>query len=161
MKVEKSSVTEKFKPCPDSEGLGCSGNEWLTIGYVSEVNGADSGEMPEFVPTRHELIQLVKYWVTLDLDHQFEFFLYGQTGSSEWRRVAFAHRRIGRIATMLGDQEFRNAVEEAEAEFSKPIDPKAWAIFKGGTPEEREAFQAEFLVNMFRDAEDTVEQTAS
>ncbi len=101
--------------------------------------------MPEFVPTRHELIQLAKDWATLDIDDLFDFFLYGQTGSSEWRRVAFAHRRIDRIATILGEEEVRKAVEEAEEEFSKTIDPRAWAIFKAGTREEREAFQDEVL----------------
>jgi hypothetical protein len=145
MKMNTTNVTESFKACPDSEGLGCWGNEKFTVGYVSEVNGPDSEEVPDFVPIRHELIQLVKYWATLDLDDLFDFFLYGQTGSSERRRVAFARRRINRIATVLGEGEVRKAVEEAEQEFSKTIDPRAWSIFKNGTPEEQEAFQDEVL----------------
>jgi hypothetical protein len=109
------------------------------------VNGPDSAEIPDFVPTRHELIQLVKYWATLELHQLFGFFLHGQTGSNERRRHAFAGRRIQRIAKALGQEEVRKAAEEAEKEFSKTIDTRAWSIFKNGTPEEREAFQAEVL----------------
>jgi hypothetical protein len=151
----KVENTDKLRPCPDSEGLGCWGNEKITVGYVSEVNGPDSAEMPEFVPTRHELIQLVKYWATLKLSHLFGFFLHGQTGSNERRRHAFAGRRICRIATVLGEEEVRKAVEEAEDEFSKTIDPRAWALFKDGTPEEQEAFQDEALRGFSEHCKDT------
>jgi hypothetical protein len=115
------------------------------VGYISEVNGPDSAEVPDFVPTRHELIQLVKYWATLDLEDRFYFFLYDQASSSECRRMAFARRRISRIATVLGEGEVQKAVEEAEQEFGKKADPRAWAIFKDGTPEEQDAFQDEVL----------------
>ena len=148
-------MTQKFKACPDSEGLGCWGNEKITVGYVTEVNGPDSAEIPDFVPTRHELIQLVKYWATLDIEDLFFFFLYGQTGSSERRRVAFARRRICRIATVLGEEEVQKAVEKAEQEFSKTIDPRTWAIFKNGTPEEQEAFQEEVLRSFSETRQDT------
>lgn len=42
-------------------------NQWLWptagfIGCVDEVNGVGAQEIPEFVPTRAELIQLLKYW---------------------------------------------------------------------------------------------------
>jgi hypothetical protein len=136
-------MTQDFRSCPDSEGLGSYGNDKITIGYVSEVNGPDSAEMPGFVPTRHEMIQLVKYWATLDLDQQFYFFLYTQTGSDDRRRGEFARRRICRIAAILGEEEVRKAILEAEQEYRKTIDPRAWSIFKDGTPEEQDAFQEE------------------
>jgi hypothetical protein len=138
-------MTQDFRSCPDSEGLGISGNGKITIGYVSEVNGPDSGEVPDFIPTRHELIQLVEYWATIDLDDLFHFFLLGQTGSAERRRVEFARHRICRIAAILGEEEVRKAIEEAEQKYSKTIDPRAWSIFKDGTPEEQDAFQEEVL----------------
>lgn len=136
-------MTQDFRSCPDSEGLGSHGNGKITIGSVSEVNGPDSVEMPGFVPTRHELIQLVKYWATLDLDQQFYFFLYTQTGSDDRRRGAFARRRISRIATILGEEEVQKAMQEAQREYSKKIDPRAWSIFMDGTPEQQAAFQEE------------------
>jgi hypothetical protein len=143
--MEDTDMTQDFGSCPDSEGLDIYGNDKITIGYVSEVNGPDSAEMPGFVPTRHELIQLVKYWATLDLDKQFYFFLYTQTGSDDRRRGAFARRRICRIAAILGEEEVRKAIEEAEQEYSKKTYPRAWSIFKDGTLEERAAFQEEVL----------------
>jgi hypothetical protein len=110
---------------------------------VSEVNGPDSAEMPEYVPTRHELLQLAKYWATLALDLQFDFFLYGQTGSSEYRRDAFAKRRIGRIAEILGREDIDKVIDQVYEEYGKKQDARAWTIFMTGTPEEQEAFQDE------------------
>ena len=146
-------MTQKFRPCPDSEGLGWYGDGRITVGYVSEVNGPDSAEMPEFVPTRHELILLVKHWTTLELRQLFGFFLHGQVGSNDRRRYEFAGRRISRVATVLGEEDVRKVIEEAEHEFSKAIDPRAWDIYKNGTPEERDAFQDEVL-RSFDDCED-------
>jgi hypothetical protein len=46
----------------DSEGLGAWGNKIAgTVGHVSEVNGSEACEVPQFVPTKHELIQIAKY----------------------------------------------------------------------------------------------------
>lgn len=143
--MENSDMTQESRPCQDTEGLGWYGDDRLTVGYVNEVNGPDSAEMPDLVPTRHELIQLLKYWARLRRKHLFGFSLYGQTGSNESRLHAFAGRRINRIATVLGEEEVQKAIEEAEQEFSKTVDSRVWAIFKNGTPEEREAFQDEVL----------------
>jgi hypothetical protein len=154
MIVENNQMRQEPRACPDSEGLGCGRNEKFTVGHVEEVNGPDSAEVPDFIPTRHELIQVVKYWEKLRLDHLFYYFLFGQTGSSETRRVAFAGRRVSRIARLLGDEEVRKAIQEVDAEFSKTIDPRGWAIFKDGTPEEQEAFQEEFLRRAFENRQD-------
>jgi hypothetical protein len=40
----------------------------FSIGYVEEVNGTGAQEVQEFLPTRHELLQLVKYWARVDVD---------------------------------------------------------------------------------------------
>ena len=42
----KATATENRKACPDSEGLGFWGDERFTVGYVDEVNGPNSAEMP-------------------------------------------------------------------------------------------------------------------
>jgi hypothetical protein len=139
------NTTRSLRPCPDSDGLGCLGNENFTIGYVSEVNGPDSAEVPTFVPTRHELIQLVKYWATVVLDDEFFIFVYCQRGSREIRRIPFGRRRICRIATVLGEEAVQRAIDEAEEEYSKTTSPEAWSIFKNGTTEEQKAFQDEVL----------------
>jgi hypothetical protein len=129
---------------PDSEGLGWYGNDRIVIGCVDEVNGAGSIEFPSFVPTRHELIQLAKYWATVRIDLDFSYFVDGQTGSTEIRLGPFASRRVARIAEALGEEEVAKAVNEAYDEFGKGIDPRKWRIFREGTPEEQQALQEEF-----------------
>lgn len=141
--MEHTDMAPKLRTCADNEGLGYWGNDKVRIGCVNEVNGPDSAEVPDFAPTRHELIQLVKYWATVALGLQFDYFLYSSTGSTEWRLGAFASRRINRIAIPLGEVEVQKAIREAEDKFSKATDPKAWAIFKNGTPAEQESFQDE------------------
>lgn len=153
--MEDINATQELRACSDSEGLGWCSNDTFVFGYVSEVNGPDSAEIPDFAPTRHELIQLVKYWDTLRLDQLFYFFVVGQVGFCDSRRSAFASRRISRIATLLGEDEVQKAIQEAEEEFSKRTDPRAWAIFKNGTPEEQEAFQDEVLRKFCEGGQDT------
>jgi hypothetical protein len=140
---EDINPTRSLRPCPDSDDLGCWRGENFTIGYVNEVNGSDSAEVLNFAPTRHELIQLVKYWTTIVLRDEFYIFAYGPPGSPEMRRIPFGCRRIDRIATVLGEEAVQRAVDEAEEEYSKTVSPRAWSIFKNGTEEEREAFQDE------------------
>jgi len=139
----KATATENRKACPDSEGLGFRANQGFTVGYVDEVNGPNSVEMPEFVPTRYELIQLAKYWATIVIDLRFDYFLYTQTGSSEYRRSVFAKRRIARIAEILGQEEVNKMIDQAYEEYGKNQNARAWSIFLNGTPEEQEAFQDE------------------
>jgi hypothetical protein len=139
----KATSTNKRNACPDSEGLGFWGDERFTVGYVDEVNGPNSAEMPEFVPTRYELIQLAKYWATIVIDLRFDYFLYTQTGSSEWRLDAFARRRVGRIGKILGQDEINKVIDQAYEEYGKEQDPRAWSIFLNGTLEEQQAFQDE------------------
>jgi hypothetical protein len=104
------------------------------------------------IPSCHELFELAKYWEAARLDFYFDLFLYdGGINSSDFNRMQFAARRINRIATVLGEEEVRKAVEETEKEFSKTIDPRAWAIFKNGTPAEQEAFQDELLRRIHED----------
>lgn len=55
---------------------------------------------------------------------------------------------------MLGEKEVRKAIEEAEKEYGESIDPRAWAIFKNGTPEEQQAFQDEVARSVYEDCQD-------
>jgi hypothetical protein len=116
---------------------------WGRTGHVDEVNGPGAVEVPEFVPTRHELFQLAKVWVTILLDMNFFWFLYEQTGCREARLKPFAIRRLDRIEKQLGEDLMDKACKEAEDEFAKTVDAEAWRVFRNGTPEERAAFQEE------------------
>jgi hypothetical protein len=127
------------------------GNEYLgamrcgtfSIGYVEEVNGTGAQEVQEFLPTRHELLQLVKYWARVDVDIEYFYFCCQQSGSTEMRRSTFARRRLARIADLLGDEAVDQAIEEAFADYGKDQDPRVWNIFLNGTEEERKALREE------------------
>jgi hypothetical protein len=136
-------MAQDYKGNPDSAGLGCFGDDRFTVGYIDEVNGPGAVEVPAFVPTRHELIQLAKYWAGVEIDLEFSWFVYQATGSSEIRRGPFASRRIARIAEALGEEAVAEAVRQAYNEFAKGIDPRTWSIFLNGTPEERRVLQDE------------------
>jgi hypothetical protein len=141
--TDTSVNTNDNKHGPDNEGLGFYGNGRMIVGYVEEVNGAGAVEMPGFVATKHELIQLAKYWASIRIDIQFDWFAHQCVGSSETRLESFSGRRISRIAECLGKDETNAAVENAHAEYAKNIDPRIWNVFLNGTPEEQSALQSE------------------
>jgi hypothetical protein len=63
------------------------------------------GEVPGFVDTKSEILQLVRYWAKKIIDLDFVFFLYGSTGSFEWRTNEFANRRLNTISKLIGEEE--------------------------------------------------------
>lgn len=127
----------------DNELLGAMHSGGLTIGYVEEVNGPGAEEVQGFLPTRHELMQLAKYWAKVEIDINYFYFCYQQTGSTEIRRGPFARRRVARIADVLGEEVVKKAVDDAYVEYGKDQDPRTWNTFLSGTPEERKALQDE------------------
>jgi hypothetical protein len=137
----------KARLSADSEGLGAWGGVWgnerFVVGHVPEVNGSEACEVPQFVPTKRELIQIAKYWFQRRLDNDFYFFVFGQTGSSEWRTNVYANRRINRIADILPEQELNQAIEEVEHDFKQEhkISDADWDVFKNGTQEQWTSFQ--------------------
>jgi hypothetical protein len=127
----------------DNEGLGQLRGGKIVIGHVDEVNGRDAQEVPGFVATRHELIQLAKYWTKRAVDIEYFWFCCEQVGSSDRRIRTFAWNRVDRIADLLGEDEVNQAVQQAIDEYGKEQDPKVWSIFRNGTPEEQKAFHEE------------------
>jgi len=142
----EKQTTNEAKLSDDSEGLGAWGNEEFVIGRVAEINGSEACEVPQFVPTKHELIQIAKYWLLRLLNNHLWYFETGQTGSSEWRESVYASRRIDRIAEILPEQEFNNVIEEIERDFKqdKKINDADWHIFKNGATEQWNAHQEQF-----------------
>ncbi len=132
----------------DNNQLMPLGGRGVVIGSVEEVNGSGAAEIPDFVPTRHELLQLVNFWVKKALDYQYFDFLYAQTGSTELRLIPYAWRRINRIGELLGEERVKEAVEEAYAEFGKNQDQRYWEIFMHGSSEDRNALQDEIQRKM-------------
>jgi len=123
------------------------------FGSVDEVNGPGAAEIPDFVPTRHELLQLLNFWVKKALDYEYFAFLYAQTGSTEIRLIPYAWRRINRIGDLLGEESAKKAVEEAYVEFGKDKNPRDWEIFMHGDDADRKALQDEIQREHFRSRE--------
>jgi len=52
----------------DNEWLGSFGGSGLRIGAVDEVNGSGAAEVVGFIPTRHELLELARYWANVAVE---------------------------------------------------------------------------------------------
>ncbi len=136
-------MDEKPKIGSDSEGLGFWRAGEFVVGHVPEVNGSEACELPEFVPTKHEVIQIAKYWFHRRLDNSFFFFTFTQTGSSEWRTNSYANRRLDRVAALLSEEEFEKLIVDVERDYKDKngITDEVWNIFTNGSKEELEAYQ--------------------
>ncbi len=114
------------------------------IGCVDEVNGNGAAEVSGFVPTRHELLQLVEYWERVVLKIGFwQWFITGVVGSSDRRLREFALCRIDRIWNLLGKEEVKPAIDRVYAKFEKDVDPRLWNIFLHGDDAQWKAVQEE------------------
>ena len=110
---------------------------------MDAVDGLGVEEIRVFIPTRNELIQLVKYWAEVKIDLNYFMFLYQQTGS-DWRReTSFAGFRIGRIAKIIGEDEVNKAIDEAYTEFGEKQDKRYWDIYLNGSEEQQNEIQDE------------------
>jgi len=116
--------------------------------FVEEDNDLEDEKIRVFTISRHELIQIVKYWAEVTLGLDYFMFIYSQTGSEQLRRVYFAHRRIGRIAEILGEDEVSKAIDEVYTKFGKNQDKRTWDIFLNGTQEQREEIKEEIQSEM-------------
>src|SRR5271169_6318771 len=101
-RLEKSAGSNR-----DTGGLGTMAAGPLVIGSVDAVNGENGKEAPEFLATRHELKQLAEYWAQERIEHDFDWFLYQSTGSSEWRWSVYISRRLNRLSEILGPEAMR------------------------------------------------------
>ena len=117
----------------DNEYLHANGNHDLIIGYVEKINGSGAEEIPDFVPTRHELLVLAKYWTQERLDQEFWCFCTQSSGSTEWRLWKYARLRIDRIADLIAEEEVDCAINDAIAELGgKYGDDIFWSTFIDG-----------------------------
>ena len=100
----------------DNESLHAWGTHRFIVGYVEKVNGSGAEEIPDFVPTRHELLVLAKYWTQERLEQEFWCFCTQSSGSTEWRLLTYARLRIERIADLIAEEEVDCAINDAIAE---------------------------------------------
>ncbi len=126
----------------DNKGLGSCGRPGFCIGYVDEVNGPGAGEVVGFVPTRHELLELARYWATVAVDLEYFWFTYGQYSSDRFRRQSLAWRRVGRIQELLGE-DTNKVVEKVYEEYGEKQEKRHWEAFLLGNAEQRKAVRQE------------------
>jgi hypothetical protein len=91
---------------------------------------ADGKETAGFVPTRDELVELVKYWVTKAIDDNY-FIFWGQclSGSDLWR-IEFDWQRVNEIAQILGKEETGKAVKKAYEKAAQACERCDWIVFR-------------------------------
>ena len=89
------------------------------MGHVDQIVGEGGMEVPGFAPAKNERLHLVRYWATEIIDLDFTFFLYGCTGSSDWRTREFANRRLNAISRVIGEEGVAKEFREAEQAFGK------------------------------------------
>jgi hypothetical protein len=136
----------------DTKGLGKMKVGPFTIGSVGPINGEDGKEVPDFVPTLHELKQLALYWMRERIDRDFEWFAYQQSGSSEWRWNVFISRRLNRLAEVLGEEAMKQVGKDAVKSYRKcypSISDEDWRVFTTGTDQEQEAWRTKLWTEMF------------
>ena len=116
--VEDEQLRESYAPSvknADNQYLG--GDCW-----VDEVNGPGATEVPDFDPTRHELVQLVRYWMEKKLRYEFtEELCLAHSCPSGLRQAEFAWRRIVHIGRVLGREQVREAIGLACQDFGKKL----------------------------------------
>jgi hypothetical protein len=145
-KIEASVGTNR-----DTKGLGAMRVGRCTVGSIDPINGEDGKEKPDFVPTLHELKQLASYWIDERIDHDFDWFAYQQTGSSEWRWSVFISRRLDRLTEILGEEAMQQVRKDAVASYRKrypSINDEDWRVFTIGTDEEQEAWRTKLWKEM-------------
>jgi hypothetical protein len=117
---------------PDAEGLGAIAVGNFAIGVVDEVNGKGALEENGFVPTRHELSILARYWLEKVLTMQFDCFLYAESGSTESRVLPYANRRLRRIEQILGADAIETLDREVMSQREAKVEPWLWKMFVEG-----------------------------
>jgi hypothetical protein len=152
MSDARDAAEETKKLSEDARGLGPGQAGRIRIGVVDMIVGEGGLEMPGLVTTKNETLQLVRYWANEIVGLDFTFFLYGCVGSSDWRIREYACRRLDTIAKSIGEEEVKKVFAQAEQDFGKGVDQRAWKIFMEGTKEEQERFQDEVMENLAGDA---------
>ncbi|MDA0334271.1 MAG: hypothetical protein O2782_03805 [bacterium] len=116
----------------DNVGLEPLVGPGFSIGFVLEVNGADSEEV-RFTPTRHELKQLVRMWLPESFSQRREWVFWGQYCSVGSRLSNYAENRLCRIADALGEKEYGQVFDEAIEAYGREMDATSWDIFLSGS----------------------------
>ena len=117
------------------------------VGYTEEIHGKGGEEIPEFVPTRHELIQLVRFWARQVAKTRWFMIMNNSVGSCDRREIAFAWARIDQIADYIDPNALSDAVTAVYEEFGKDKNPHLWKYFCTGDVEALNAYEEALEAN--------------
>jgi hypothetical protein len=123
---------------PDSDGLGAIVGDNFAIGAVPEVNGEGAVEERGYVPTRHELMIIARYWLKEVRTIEFDWFFCGCFGSTDMRVRPYGYRRLRRIEQILGADAIEILDREINSEFEAEVGPRLWKMFLEGEEPERD-----------------------
>ena len=105
-------------------------------------------DCPDYIPTKRELLELVKYWASERLDGMSFCFLWAVAGSDLSGRIIDATRRLNRLAEVLDDEAvFNDAHTQGENEFRTRIGEEDWRILTTNDTAERDRILLEFCLN--------------
>lgn len=126
-----SQLPQPRVPNADNERLGSYDTPAFRLGAIDEVNGPGATEVAEYVPTRHELLELARYWAKYAVSIEYAWFANQQGSSSEWRQRRFAWRRVDRIRNLLG-AEVDKVLGEVYEHHGNIVGKKNWNAFLRG-----------------------------
>jgi len=116
-------------------------NELVDFVFTDQIKAL---EIPNYIPTREEIIQIVKYWIKEVLEVQYYQFVTGAHSGSDWRLISFARNQGDHITEVLGIEAMDQAINEVYAKFGEKQEKRIWNIFLNGTKEQRDAVVDEF-----------------
>jgi len=99
---------------------------------------SDIEEFAGYVPTRHELIRLVKFWYGEDLRYRWRYFILSEVSSSGCRIGRFAWAASTGQERRSGRKQLTKPSKRYGAR-SRRRDDRAWGIFENGTDEQWKA----------------------
>lgn len=108
----------------------------VVIGYVPEIHGEDAAGCPGYVPTRHELRQLARYWAGVGLDFRLDCCFLQMVCGTGSRRAAYAGTRLSRMAEVIGEDAVRQEEDAAAEEVRRRLGPDLLHVFTRGSLEE-------------------------
>jgi len=138
--LDEESFFEQFRPegeCPEEIPNG------------SDEKGSEIRDDPppaerlDYAPSRHELVQLARYWIREDLTFSVDYYLFGFTSCSQSKLVAHGGDRLRQLDKVLGDEAIEKAVKQVEDEYRYSLGDRIWEFFTKGSRSELRAVQDE------------------
>ncbi|SPE34643.1 hypothetical protein SBA2_980003 [Acidobacteriia bacterium SbA2] len=98
----------------------------------TEINLKDENEqeVPGYIPTKEELIELVKFWYMEILEIDWLWFARGYSCNAWKYRQRFASGRLNRAEKAIGEGAVKQAIKEVRDKFKaddvRPIESSRW-----------------------------------